>query len=241
MKEIKLCSTCSLESPLKSPPTALHAASSFPLPHPASSCSPSHTRLMADSAQARPEGTRVVLRVRPFNAREAGTRSCLECLPGSVQLTGQESRQFSFDRVYAPSATQAEASGLQGPATQQGCIAGRSSRGLDQHPSPLPTGTLPDLPPARCRAAQVFEELKDVVGAVLSGYNGTIMAYGQTGSGEPASAASAEARRLAQLAGAALLPQTCAASTSVRRRQDAHPAGRHRSRGGARHHAARGG
>ncbi len=30
----------------------------------------------------------------------------------------------------------------------------------------------------------MFGELKDVVAAVLSGYNGTIMAFGQTGSGK---------------------------------------------------------
>ena len=31
---------------------------------------------------------------------------------------------------------------------------------------------------------QVFADLRDVVGAVLAGYNGTIISYGQTGSGK---------------------------------------------------------
>ena len=65
------------------------------------------------SPQEQPaEGTRVVLRVRPFSAREAGTSACLQCLPGnSLQYTGPDAGQrpsYAFDRVFEPSASQAE-------------------------------------------------------------------------------------------------------------------------------------
>ncbi|GAB4818979.1 hypothetical protein N2152v2_006025 [Parachlorella kessleri] len=85
---------------------------------------------MADQQAA--DGTRVVLRVRPFNAREAGTKTCLLFpSPSSIQFTGDGAAgkpNFTFDKVFA--------------------------------------------------------DLKDVVGAVLAGYNGTIISYGQTGSGK---------------------------------------------------------
>ena len=56
----------------------------------------------------------MVLRVRPFNAREAGTKTCLLFpSPSSIQFTGDGAAgkpNFTFDKVYQPQAAQAEAS-----------------------------------------------------------------------------------------------------------------------------------
>ena len=82
--------------------------------------------------------------------------------------------------------------------------------------------------------ADVFDELRGTVQAVLQGFNASILAYGQTGSGEGGGRGGPAGR--AGVACGRTPPRSARAC-----RQDPHAAGRHLRPPAARHCAARGG
>lgn len=145
------------------------------------------------SSEAAPANVRVLVRVRPFNDREAkfNPTSVLEIENGGMKST------IDFGMGESTSATNSgDSSSSKGTISivEQSGGAGGYGSGYD---SGANNATL-----ARTSAAvsqsftydavfgpqseqiEIFYSLRGIIDAVCGGYNGTIVAYGQTGSGK---------------------------------------------------------
>ena len=108
-----------------------------------------------------PANVRVIVRVRPLNDSELSLNGTL----GRTNVVALESKSNG-------SAT-SETIGIHCDSAD----AGSSSLGSKYF-------TFDAVHGPKSRQTEVFESVKEIVDAVTSGYNGTVVAYGQTGSGK---------------------------------------------------------
>lgn len=130
---------------------------------------------MSTTSSEAPSAIRVLVRVRPLNDKEARTKNILELSSdnesgeSSIDFNNNNNKESGGNASTSTSSSQGTVSivtnDLQPPGQQQSftydAVFGTNSEQID-----------------------IFESVKGIVDAVVSGYNGTIVAYGQTGSGK---------------------------------------------------------
>lgn len=123
----------------------------------------SSTAAAASSGEEAPSAIRVLVRVRPLNEREAKSKNVLQLESGETTAIDFGTKEQTSDESSSTAeGTVSILTDQQGPSSfTYDAVFGPESQQID-----------------------IFESVKGIIDAVVSGYNGTIVAYGQTSSGK---------------------------------------------------------
>jgi hypothetical protein len=129
----------------------------------------------------------VAVRVRPFLPYEAGSRSCIEILPGPVGVDGGGDDEDDLGPASAASSSSSSSSSSpSSPSNNRHRKRGNSVRiGSNVANKDAQTFTFDRCFGGSATQSDVYCDLvRPLLSRCLEGYNATTLAYGQTGAGE---------------------------------------------------------
>jgi len=133
----------------------------------------STSSIAASEGEEAPSAIRVLVRVRPLNDRESKSKS--------VQLqSGGETTAIDFGIKEQAAA----AAGSVGEESSSSASSAEGTVSIADHQQGGSSFTYDAVFGPESQQIDIFESVKGIVDAVVSGYNGTIVAYGQTSSGK---------------------------------------------------------
>eukprot|EP00984_Skeletonema_dohrnii_P024375 scaffold13495_cov92-Skeletonema_dohrnii-CCMP3373.AAC.1 len=129
----------------------------------------------ASEGEDAPSAIRVLVRVRPLNDRESKSKSVLQLQSGETT---------AIDFGIKEQAAASSAAGSVGDESSPSTSSAEGTVSIADHQQGGSSFTYDAVFGPESQQIDIFESVKGIVDAVVSGYNGTIVAYGQTSSGK---------------------------------------------------------